>query len=276
MMKRLARILLASIFWTSALLLPQEAAAQSGGAVSIKAIDTATGATTDVGDNTNHAVRVNIVSGAGSGGTALTDNTAFTQGSTSVTPVAALYATSWTNPTAGRASIVRMDINGGAYVNIDKVGTSAITLGSKTSASSFPVVIASDQGALSVSQSGTWTVQPGNTPNTAQWLVKAGPFDACGTTTYDPASVKIPDATLDTLTSTTTCVDTIAVTNVGSAQATITVQDQQGTAVQILNTLPVAPGATTVLNLGGLKFTSGIKYQASASNTLSIWVKGRQ
>jgi hypothetical protein len=216
MTKRIARILLASLFWTSAFL-TTEVYAQSGGAVTVKAVDTATGITTDVGDNTNHALRVNIIAGAGSGGTALTDNTTFTQGSTSVTPVAGMYATSWTNPTAGRASIIREDINGGIYVNIDKVGTSAITLGAKTSANSFPVVLASDQAALGVSQSGTWTVQPGNTANTTQWLVKAGPFDACGTTTYDPAPVKIPDATLDVLTATTTCVDTIVVTNTARA-----------------------------------------------------------
>lgn len=127
-----------------------------------------------------------------------------------------------------------------------------------------------------VNQGGTWTVQPGNTANTTPWLVRAAPFDACGATSYDPAALKIPDATLDVLTASTTCVDTIVVTNVGSAQATITVQDTQGTPVQLLNALPIAPGASTVLNLGGVKFASGIKYQASASNTLSIWVKGRQ
>lgn len=45
------------------------------------------------------------------------------------------------------------------------------TLGQKTMAASTPVVIASDQGVIPVSQSGTWTVQPGNTPNTVPGLV---------------------------------------------------------------------------------------------------------
>ena len=44
------------------------------------------------------------------------------------------------------------------------------TLGQKTSANSTPVVIASDQSAIPASQSGTWTVQPGNTANTTPWL----------------------------------------------------------------------------------------------------------
>jgi len=42
--------------------------------------------------------------------------------------------------------------------DLEDVGGSAVSLGSKTSANSIPVVIASDQGAVAVSQSGTWTV----------------------------------------------------------------------------------------------------------------------
>lgn len=57
-------------------------------------------------------------------------------------------------------------------INLNQVGGAAITLGSKVSASSTPVVIASDQAAISVAQSGIWTVQPGNTPNTTPWLVE--------------------------------------------------------------------------------------------------------
>lgn len=56
------------------------------------------------------------------------------------------------------------------------------SLGQKTMAGSAPVVIASDQSAVPISgsvtvsgtvaatQSGTWTVQPGNTANTTPWL----------------------------------------------------------------------------------------------------------
>lgn len=45
------------------------------------------------------------------------------------------------------------------------------TLGQKTMTGSEPIVIASDQSAIPVSQSGTWIVQPGNTANTTAWLV---------------------------------------------------------------------------------------------------------
>lgn len=44
-------------------------------------------------------------------------------------------------------------------------------LGQTTMAASMPVTISSDQSAVPVSQSGTWTVQPGNTANTTPWLV---------------------------------------------------------------------------------------------------------
>jgi hypothetical protein len=313
-MKRLSLLVLLA----TALALPRPLFAQTGGAVTVKAVDTATAATTDVGDNTNHALRVNIVAGAGSGGTALTDNTAFTQGTTSTTPASGLFKAAYSAATDGRVTVWRMNSTGSGYVNLDTIGNTSVVTGgvagllavggpvaSGGTNADNPVktggvfnttqptvtngqivdiqatargaqIVATGVDGFAVSQTGTWTVQPGNTANTTQWLVKAGPFDACGTTTYDPAPVKIPDATLDVLTGTTTCVDTIAITNVGSAQATITLQDTQGTPVQLLNALPLAPGATSVLNLGGLKFTSGIKYQASASNTLSIWVKGRQ
>lgn len=76
-------------------------------------------------------------------------------------------------------------------VNLTQVGGSALALGQTTMASSIPVVIASNQSALTVAQataanlnativfaspqavtqSGTWTVQPGNTANTTPWLV---------------------------------------------------------------------------------------------------------
>ena len=59
--------------------------------------------------------------------------------------------------------------NGSPVVNLAS-GGSLITQGQKTMASSLPVAIASDQSAIPSSQSGTWTVQPGNTQNTTPWL----------------------------------------------------------------------------------------------------------
>lgn len=43
-----------------------------------------------------------------------------------------------------------------------------------TTAQVLRVVLPTDQSAIPASQSGTWTMQPGNTANTTAWLVKEG------------------------------------------------------------------------------------------------------
>lgn len=86
----------------------------------------------------------------------------------------------------------RLDANTGAWL-----GSTDPTVGQKTMASSLPVVLASDQSAIPASQSGTWTVQPGNTANTTAWLVTGagGSFpvtDSGGSLTVD--SPQLPAA----------------------------------------------------------------------------------
>lgn len=55
--------------------------------------------------------------------------------------------------------------------NIQDAAGNPISLGSTTSGGSVPVVIATDQTPVFVKQSGTWTVQPGNTANSTPWLM---------------------------------------------------------------------------------------------------------
>ena len=52
------------------------------------------------------------------------------------------------------------------------IGLLPAALGQGTMAQSLRVVLPSDQAAIPASQSGTWTVQPGNTANTTPWLMK--------------------------------------------------------------------------------------------------------
>lgn len=70
-----------------------------------------------------------------------------------------------------------------ATINVKDAGGATVALekplipGQAAMAASRPVVIASDQSALpiathAVTQSGTWTVQPGNTANTTPWIAK--------------------------------------------------------------------------------------------------------
>jgi hypothetical protein len=71
---------------------------------------------TDVNGN----VKVNIAAGGGTGGTALTDNTAFTQGSaggTSETPISCLYKSSYTAATSGNSTVVQCNSSGALLIN---------------------------------------------------------------------------------------------------------------------------------------------------------------
>jgi hypothetical protein len=70
----------------------------------------------------------------------------------------------------------RLDTNVGSWL-----GSTAPTVGQKTSANSIPIVVASDQSAFPVSQSGTWTVQQGTPP----WQV-VGPGAAGAAVTGNP------------------------------------------------------------------------------------------
>ena len=67
------------------------------------------------GDGTS-GLWVNIKAGAGSGGTALTDQATFTQSTTSETPIGCLYNTSYAAGTSGKSTVVQCNPNGAVYV----------------------------------------------------------------------------------------------------------------------------------------------------------------
>lgn len=60
---------------------------------------------------------VNIKAGAGSGGTAIADNAAFTQGTTNETPMSGLYTTAYTAATSGHSTVARMSSGGELFVS---------------------------------------------------------------------------------------------------------------------------------------------------------------
>ena len=57
-------------------------------------------------------LEVNIKAGAGSGGTALADEAAFTQGTTDITPIGCLYITSYSALSTGQAGVMQCDSAG--------------------------------------------------------------------------------------------------------------------------------------------------------------------
>jgi hypothetical protein len=96
----------------------------------------------DAMDDTNDAVRVNIVAGGGTGGTAMTDDAAFTPASTSVTPIAGFFDdVTPDSVNEGDAGVLRMSANRVLYttlrdaagnergLNIDANGAIAVTDG---------------------------------------------------------------------------------------------------------------------------------------------------
>jgi hypothetical protein len=98
---------------------------------------------------TANALDVNIKSGAGSGGTALADEAAFTQGTTQITPIGGLFKAAYTALTTGMAGVLRITAGGAAYANVDQVqGTNVDVNSGSKSAGTIRVVLATDQPAL--------------------------------------------------------------------------------------------------------------------------------
>lgn len=98
-------------------------------------------------------------------------------------------------------------VDGNVTTNITEIGGSAVSLGQTTMSASVPVTIANNQSALSTSatQSGTWTVQPGNTANTTPWrfLLSTGSVDNSirDLTNSNPIDVAIVDGSGNQITS---------------------------------------------------------------------------
>lgn len=113
------------------------------------------------------------VTGAGSGGTSSTDGATYTASTTAGTP--AMSAFDDVAPTAcaeGKVCIGRMSARREAYSQIrDAAGNER---GANVNASNEMLVAVSTIPTHAVTQSGTWTVQPGNTANSTAWLVAGG------------------------------------------------------------------------------------------------------
>lgn len=83
-------------------------------------------------------------------------------------------------------------------VNVSQINAVTPLMGNGTTGTgSQRVTIASDNTAFSVNavESGTWTVQPGNTPNTSAWLTQNTPATSGGLTTFHLVSAGSTNAT---------------------------------------------------------------------------------
>lgn len=142
----------------------QQASVDASGRLVSRITDTAGNSLT----STSNSLNVNMTNSLSTG---VADKTAFTYGTTVQTVMGGVFQDTSPTLSAGTQGALRLTTNRAMHVNLrDASGNEK--LGSSTSANSIPVVIASDQAAVPVSQSGTWTVQPGNTQNTTAWLVQ--------------------------------------------------------------------------------------------------------
>lgn len=161
--------------------------------------------------------------------------------------------------------------------------------------------------SVSATQSGTWTMQPGNTANTTPWLtsisqggntaiVSAGgalkidgsavtqPVSGtvtvvdkttCGTTAYDSGITALP-TTSTAITSTATCVDAVLFVNSTASTQTVTLTDNQGSPVAYLSGFQIPANSTLVYDLHNAKFASGVKWQATNAASVNAQIVGLQ
>lgn len=139
-------------------------------------------------------------------------------------------------------------------------------------------------GNPSVSQSGTWTVQPGNTTNTAPWLFSINEggttADVFDLTSSNPLAVRLVDSNGDQVTSLSVVATDLDVRNLSSGQdsvaATIAEGGVNADVLDLTNNNPLAcaivDGAGTQITSfgGGTQYTEG-DTDASISGTAMLW-----
>lgn len=211
-MCKITAVLAACVLLPVALMGPGCAAAQAGpggpggnpsNAVGFWGQDTGTGKPCIVAPPNGSATCVlPTTGGGGGGGGAVFGPTAV--GSAAANPPVLQGGTANGSAT-GNVQVIKVDSAGNQQQNLTQVGGTNFAVGSTVSASSIPVVIASDQASVSVkqataanfnatvvgtgtfatqaAQSGTWTVQPGNTANTTPWLTTDSSTVSQGSTT---------------------------------------------------------------------------------------------
>lgn len=153
-------------------------------------------------------------------------------------------------------------------VAISTIGTTAVATGNGVvSAGVVRVAIASDNTAFSVNaaQSGTWTVQPGNTANTTAWFVKSVPATTCGTTAVSQAIAAVPTSSTAVFSS-TTCLIAVYFNNTNASAQTVSLTDNAGSPVTAFGGTFSIPGlSSTTLPFYGIPFTTGVKWVAGGS-----------
>ena len=88
------------------------------------------------------------------------------------------------------------------------------------------------------------------------------PKTACGTTVLSQPLAAVP-TTVGVVASATTCVTIVALNNTTAGTLTVTVSDNQGSPINDILTFSIPAYSQVIQPLGGVQFTSGVKWVAS-------------
>lgn len=133
--------------------------------------------------------------------------------------------------------------------------------------------------AVSATQSGTWTVQPGNTANTTAWKVDGSavtqpvsgtinviPKTACGNTLATGSTLAAVPTSSTLLTSAATaCVVRVVFFNTNAGAQTVTLTDNTATPINAVLTFSVPGLSNLIEDLGGGAFNLGVKWAAGGT-----------
>lgn len=213
----------------------------------------------NAGDNANNALRVNVVAGGAGGGNA---DIRIKDGSAALQSVGV---------GAESASILHVPVriqgtgaNVAEPLNSNPAGTEYALPVRNIPSGTQPV-------SGNVGQTGTWTMQPGNTANTTPWLVTALPGTPCGGTKFSQALVAVPTSEA-AVTATTTCVVAVTFFNTNATAQTVSLKDNAGSPIVAVNALSIPGNSSVVFPLHGLQFTSGVRWVAGGTGvTGAVW-----
>lgn len=213
----------------------------------------------NAGDNANNALRVNVVAGGAGGGNA---DLRVKDGSAALQSVGVQTES---------ASILHVPVRiQGTGANV------AEPLNSNPAGTEYALPVRNIPSGTqtisgAVTQSGTWTVQPGNTANTTPWLVKAVPGTPCGVTVFSQALAAVPTSEA-AITATTTCVMRVAFFNTNATPQTVSLKDNAGSPIVAVNALSIPGNSSVAYLLDGLQFTSGVRWVAGGTGvTGAVW-----
>lgn len=205
---------------------------------------------------TSNALDVNIKSGAGSGGTAMTDDAAFTPGTTSITPMGAMFDdVTPDSVNEGDGGVVRMSANRNLYVTLrDAAGNErGLNIGA-----SGEIAVASH----AVTNAGTFATQVDGAALTALQLIDDTIIADDAAFTVGTTKVNVIGHLADE-----TSTDSVDEGDVGASRMTLDrkliVTPQAHTAG---GATPVSTVSAASTNATSLKASAGTVYSVTASN----------